>query len=654
MVEEEESLRVARLLGQEAKSLSREDLFLVYDYLIRSYRSGTPLVSDARFDTEYTPVFISQFPTNPLLAVPESDITENTPESRLIPHDQPMLSMNKAYTLRERRNWAGAIIKAADKLGIDPDNLYVDVTPKLDGMACYDTGAHMLSRGDSIRGEDITYLFTTLNIPPGKPTGAGPGELIVYLSFFKRHLSKDFEHPRNYVVGVKNGTSNSRGRDNIVRRIQGNGLGMAFVPYSDLPVLQATLVDFVEDGDGVLSQVLGTPIDILLDGACGSLLVKGDSAATERIRAFLGATSHHNRWQLALKRVSEVRESLVTKVFMTIGRTGKVTPVAQINPVKISGAYVSNVSLFNFELAKNRRIGPGAVIEITRSGEVIPAWIRTKVPSSIVIPETCPKCGYELISSGPELYCPNALGCPARRISSIVHFFKIIDVGKGFGTEVVTNIFDSNRVNDLEELLECTEADFKDMGFKEKTSRNLANCIYEITNTPIRDYLVLAALNIESLGTGLARKIMHKYTIHEFLSNYADNFGVGIKGVSARTEKVITDNLNLNSQTYFRIVRKLRIINTRIKTDSGLRKLAGRRVVFTGTFTSSTRSELEQLVEESGAEVGSSVTKNTSMVVYGARAGSKLTKALQMGVLTVSEVEFLDTFVHPLSASFQE
>lgn len=646
--------KIQHLLKVHAKDISDEDLLLVYDYLVRAYRSGTPLISDARFDSEFSPEFAKRFSMSPLLAVPETDLPNDVDESVLIAHPNRMLSMNKAYTLGERRAWAGQILKACFKLKIDPDKLRVSITPKLDGMACYDYGSHILSRGDSYRGEDITHLFTTKNIPPGKPLGKGPGELIVYKSFFDRVLADSFEHPRSYVVGVKNGKDQLSVLDNTVRVSQSNTLGMALLYYSDLPVLIASLEDFVEHGDDILQNVLESDLDVLLDGACGTLYVDGDERSTGRIRDFLGSTEHHHVWQLALKRVSQVRATYVEKVVINIGRTGKLTPVAHVTPVKVSGATISRLSLFNFSLAQERGIGPGAVIEVIRAGEVIPSWFKTNTPSSIVIPEVCPLCEHELLVANKDLYCPNTFGCPGRRERGVLHFFKTLDICDGFGPATLQTIFSSGLVNDLEELLDCTEERFLEMGFGKKEAMNLSNGISEIYSTIIPDYIVLAALGIESVGTGLARKIMHKYSIHDFLSNLIEHYGVGIRGISDKTNKAIVDNISLNSATYFRIVNRLRISDTKTKAPNTIGKLNGCTIVFTGTFTNGLRSELEQLVEEHGAIPVNTVTKGTSLVVYGDKAGIKLTKAKHLGVMTLSEIEFFDTFINPISRHIQE
>lgn len=635
------------LLALPVDQIPDEYFELVYEFLIHKYRQGEPVISDSRFDNEFTPEMTRRFPGHPLLNRVESDLPETLSGRRLVKHSIPMLSTLKAYTYEERQAWGVMLIRACEALGIDPNLLAVSVTPKLDGLGCFDDGNTISTRGDGIYGEDITHLFTKLGISPGIPTGAGLGELVVSKSAFDRYFSQNYEHPRSFVVGVKNdknvGWMDIIGGSDVLRG--GDRSILAFKPFSGLDQEKVDLVNFVEEGDKILDSFLESSYDWPLDGVCGVVLVEGDSAATERLRAFLGATEHHYRWQIALKRKGDTAITLVESIEVQIGRTGKLTPLANVSPVSLSGAVIRKIPLFNFSLAKERGIGAGAEIEIVRAGEVIPAWYKTHIPASLVVPEVCPFCEHELLEEGANIFCPNTFGCPARRTESFLYFFKTLDAAYGFGRRTIQKILSSGKVHDLEQFLDLEAEDFLDLGFGSKTSKNLSEELTQLRISPIEDYKLLAALGIKGLGLSLSKRLVRKFPVSEII------LGVGIQdlclvdGIDEPTAKVIGDDTERNWVVYSKLLSKFTIQETdRSVSPISNQALSGQILVFTGAFTSNIRRILEEKAREAGAIVATSVTNRTSFVVYGEKPGSNLTKARQKGVPTMSETEYLEAF----------
>ena len=244
------------------------------------------------------------------------------------------------------------------------------VTPKLDGLAGRDDGQVLVSRGNGEIGYEISSAFQKGVVPIGG-RGLGSGEIVIQKSYFDEHLSGEFEHPRNMVVGiVSSDTLNEFAQKALEDQ------AVHFVPYSQLPFWEG-------DADTMLSRIdlivtdLAAQTDYPMDGAVAEVM-------DQEIRDVMGATAHHYRWQIAIKTKGETAVTVVDAITWQVGRTGNITPVMEVKPVSLSGATIRRVTAHHAGMVLKEKIGRGSKIEIIRSGEVIPKLEKVLKPSQDV------------------------------------------------------------------------------------------------------------------------------------------------------------------------------------------------------------------------------------------------------------------------------
>jgi len=342
-----------------------------------AYRSGHPLTSDREYDA-LVERLRQLAPNHPFLARVEPETFDGRQEIR---HPVPMLSTEKAYTIEDIERFVGRVAKAAEKIGaID---ILFRVTPKLDGLAGRDDGKVFVSRGNGETGYEISSAFAKGVVPVGG-RGHGLGEIVVRQSYFQEKLSHVFEHPRNMVVGIVssdtvNETAQKALRDKVVH----------FVPYSELAFWEGSAAEMLENIEDIVADFTAS-IDYPMDGAVAEVV-------NERLRNAMGATTHHYRWQIAIKSKGATAMTEVENVTWQVGRTGNVTPVLEVRPVLLSGATIKRVTAHHAGLVAREGLGMGAHIEIIRSGEVIPKLEKVIAPAEAVsLPDTCPVCARPL------------------------------------------------------------------------------------------------------------------------------------------------------------------------------------------------------------------------------------------------------------------
>jgi len=319
-----------------------------------AYRAGSPVVTDEEYD-----MLIEELrerdPEHALLSLVEPESEETFGKER-VRHPQPMLSTEKAYTPEEVKKFLDRVVQAAKEVGVD--NLQMRVTPKLDGLAGRDDGQFLVTRGDGTQGYDISRSFERGLVPVGG-RGLGVGEIVMDLAYFDEHLSKEFEHPRNFMVGLTSAD------DLNASAVKALADGVArFVPYSTLNSWQGTAEDLENELVDVVAEIsiCSYPID--------GIVIE---CTNEEVKAHMGATSHHHKWQLALKPKSETAETTVEFISWQVGRTGKVTPVLNVSPVKVSGATIRRVTAHNAGQVQNLKIGT----RLTKQLSLL--WYRTRV-----------------------------------------------------------------------------------------------------------------------------------------------------------------------------------------------------------------------------------------------------------------------------------
>jgi len=323
-------------------------------------------------------------------------------------HKKPMLSILKAYTDADLFRWVRRVEAVAADLGMDVP-VPIKINAKLDGMAGRLESGVLASRGDGATGNDITHMLQKGLVA----SGDGDGELVMLQSYFDEYLADEFKHPRNVVTGAV-GADTPRPAAQQALADQ----SIHFVSYQSLKHVYTDTTAVVEALPVIREQVLGS-CDYPTDGL---ILVVEDPV----LRDAMGSSSHHHHWMLASKTVTETADVSVKGILWHVGRTGRLSPIVKVSAVKLSGAVISKVSGHHAENILASGIGPGAVLTITRSGEVVPAIIGVRKPClDVELPTQCPCCDSTLTRQRDFLICAND-GCPDRLRARFNHFFHIL------------------------------------------------------------------------------------------------------------------------------------------------------------------------------------------------------------------------------------
>ena len=599
-----------------------EDLVKLLKKYNKAYRKGKPLVSDLEYD-RLLENLQELSPYHPFLRSVEPEKFDAKKEVR---HPVPMLSTEKTYTKDGLEKFIARVDKAANEIGIA--DISFSVTPKLDGLAGRDDGTMLATRGNGETGYDISNSFNKGIIPAGG-RGLGLGELVIVMSYFEEHLSDEFEHPRNMVVGI---ISSDTLNEFAKKALQNNMVH--FVPYSVLPKWTGSAAELLKNIEKITTD-LTAKTDYPIDGMIAEV-------TNEDVKNHMGATAHHYRWQIAIKTKGETAITTVEGIKWQVGRTGNITPVLEIRPVYLSGATIRNVTAHHAGLIQKKHLGVGAEIEVVRSGEVIPKLEKVVTKSyEIIIPERCPSCGTELEWNNDFLKCNNS-SCKAQIEQSISHWFKTLGNADWFGIKTIQKLVENN-YDCLEKIYSMSEDDFKSTGFGPVQSKNLKEAINISKNKPVEDWRFLAAFGISNLGKGDSRKLLSHMKIEELIDAKAENikkipnFGPITSSAVEESIKIIKPAINHMLSIGFNLERTL-LTKEQTNIDSAI---VGKHVVFTGKMNYESREKMQEEARRLGAIVQTSISSKTDYLIRGEKAGSsKIEKAKKMSVIIISEEKY--------------
>lgn len=588
-----------------------------------AYRKGVPVVSDATYDN-LVEQLRSLDPKHPFLQTVEPETFSGKKEIR---HPMPMLSTDKAYTKEALERFVVRVSKAAKDMRIE--NVVYRVTPKLDGLAGRDDGTILASRGNGEVGYDISNAFLKGVFPVGG-RGQGVGEIVIRKSYFDEHLSGVFEHPRNMVVGiVSSDTLNESARMALEDQ------AVHFVPYSQLAFWEGDAETMLRDMDAILAD-LADRTDYPMDGAVTEVM-------SSEIRDFMGATTHHYRWQIAIKTKGDTAVTVVDAVTWQVGRTGNITPVMEVKPTSLSGATIRRVTAHHAGLVLKERIGRGSEIEIIRSGEVIPKLERVlKQSQDVFLPSVCPVCQTELLWQNDFLKCDNRM-CRAQMEQGISHWFKTLGNADWFGIKTIQKLVE-NGYDCLEKIYALSETDFTDIGFGPVQSKNLVEALDISRNKPVEDWRFLAALGISNLGTGDSRKLLSHMTLQDLLK--ADRTRIeGINGFGGITSLSIYKGIqDLRKTIDHMLALGFNLVTTPLVHEIAAVEsaIAGKGIVFTGKMKHGSREAMQSDARRLGARVQTAVSSTTDILVCGEKVGAaKITKARNLNVTILSEDDYI-------------
>ncbi|WP_404396801.1 BRCT domain-containing protein [Idiomarina loihiensis] len=592
------------------------------------YRSGHPIIEDKVYD-DYLDDFKTLDPDNPFLSNVEPEVLIDSKTVRL---PKRMLSTDKAYSFEEIKKWTERIKKAASEIDFDQESIEIKVTPKLDGYAAYDDGTRLYTRGDGTRGQDITRAFKRgLKVANNAGRGLGPGEIVIKKSYFDKVLSDKFENSRNIQAAI---ISEKKVDEDVQKAIDDGAC--VFYPFSELTKWLGSIDKLLSDFESIFEKIWNA-VDFDIDG----LVLESTNSL---LKEYMGATRKFHRWQIAFKVNTESAEVEVLKVVPQTSRTGRVTPVAELLPTKLSGATLSRATVHHYKMVKTNGVGPGAVIKLVRSGLVIPKIEAVIHPTEPEMPKNCPSCNAHLLWEGDHLICPNKSDCPAQTENTLIHFFKTLGNVDGFGPKVIKRITNYG-IKHIHEIYQIPKHEFVAFGFGDKTSQNLVDQLQASREIEIEDWRFLAAFGVSRLAEANCEKLLQHHSIVELFEVSVDEM-IEIDGFAKLSAEAIVEGLANVKKEFFKVYKlgfNLSItpkLSERENVDS---PIAGAVVVFTGSMQQGSRDDMEKHAKSLGAKVAKSVTGNTKYLVAGDKVGeTKINAARDKGVTVLSEQEYLN------------
>lgn len=636
-------INMQQLLQQPVEALSDTQLSQIAEFLNEQYRSGTPEVSDNVYDFVYLAALKQRMPQHELLVKVQNEGAMIGSKGRVI-HPSPMLSTDKAYTEKEVEKWLLRVIKAGQSLGIPANEIIIECSSKLDGIAArrdYKTG-QLFSRGDGLQGEDITHIASNGLVITGKADKHCVGEVVMKKIHFDTHFSKDalgemgFANSRGFIAGIANS-------DEIkphAKKALDNGY-VELVVYEDMPRSACAADTFMANLEALENKHLISPY--LLDGVIFDVV---DS----RIKALLGFTSHHPVWRLAKKRVNDVKETVVNNIRWQVGRTRVISPVLEVDSVKLADANVTSITAHSLGYLVEHGLGVGSRLTAKRSGEVIPAHEKTISRVEPIIPDVCPCCESSvLIRQGVGEYhkvlmCSNDT-CGGSVVSYFFHAMKRLGVDL-FGRKACEKLVDNGIVT-IEQILVMSESDYLACGFGAGQSANFIAEIARAKADTLKDTDMLASLGIHLLGRGTSEKILKHYKITE-LSQVTYEELLSLDGIAEISAKTIIHGLAEKSLVLSFLLAQHFTLSHTSELKEGVVEgngLSGLNVVFTGTMVQRNRDEMKSDAKLKNAKVQGSVNSKTNLLIIGDKVGqSKINKANELGVEIITEEQYNKRF----------
>jgi len=609
-------------------SWSTTELVTFLEKAAMAYRQGAPLIDDDTYDHVYLAELERRDPEHPFLHQVEAEPYYG--EERL-KHPEPMLSTEKSYSIDETGKWVNRILAAAMNQQVAEVDVKVTVTAKLDGLAAMlrDDGL-LVTRGDGAYGNNITSALEkgVIDVGEGKPS---VGELVMVQAYFDTKLKPlGYSHPRSVCVGVVN----SDDINEHFTRALNEGV-IRYVPYTTLERWEGSLSELLDSHEGI-QQSIRASSEYPIDGVVAEI-------THEKLKRALGSTSHHNRWQIAIKQRAASKQATVNTVVWQTGRTGRVTPVLYVEPIELSGAIVSRLTAHHAGYVKELGLGAGAVINAERSGEVIPKIVGVIKPArKTEIPEKCESCGHALVWEGDFLTCANHMKCPAQIKNTLEHFFRTHGQVDGFGPRSIEKLVEAG-IDTLEKIYASSEDDFKKTGFGDGQSRNLRKELDRSQSVQIEDWRFLAAFGIARLGKGDGRRLLQHVRL-ENLSSLSEEDIVRIDGFAQLSATIIVAELKEMWPTIHHMLELgFDLEETPLLSESEPvnSPVAGMKIVFTGRMLRASRDAMKKQALQLGATVQSSVSANTDVLVCGENAGAaKISKAEKNGVRRMTEDQY--------------
>ena len=645
-----------------------------YDYYVLS----SPTISDFEFDQKMRelqdleaahPEYFD--PHSPTQRV-GSDLTKNFDQ---VVHKYPMLSLGNTYSKEEVRDFYERVGRSLN----EPFEIVAEL--KYDGTSIsvtYKEGrlSQAVTRGDGVRGDDVTANVKTIRSVPLKlRSGSYPdefelrGEILLPWSEFDR-LNKEreeqeeplFANPRNAASGTLKLQDPkivaSRKLDAYFYYLLGESLPEEG-HYENLQEVRSwgfkvsdamrkchdlqEIYDFIDYWD-----VERKNLPVATDG----IVLKVNSLRQQRN---LGYTAKNPRWAIAYKFQAERAVTTLREVSYQVGRTGAITPVANLDPVLLAGTVVKRASLHNADIIANLDLHIGDQVFVEKGGEIIPKIVGVDVDYRSANPvgekvqfiSHCPECGTALVRPEGEAahYCPNETGCPPQIKGRIEHFVTRKAMNINIGPETIEDLYEKGLVRDIADLYTLRMEDLLSLErWAEKSARNLLKSLDESKSVPFER--VLYGLGIRYVGETVAKRLASVFHSIGQLREASFETLVGVDEIGERIAQSVLDYFK--DERNVRIVERLESYGLKMAIDESVLanksdKLKGLTIVISGTFARHSRDEYKAMIEQHGGKNTGSISKKTNYLLAGENMGpAKLEKATALGIKILSEDEFLN------------
>lgn len=641
---------------ERMKALIKEINKHNYNY----YTLDAPTISDSEYDKLYYELVDLEKETGIILPSSPSQrvggqILEGFAKKK---HEVNLYSLNKVRDFEDLENWCNDMEKLTKgtKFALEY---------KFDGLQIvieYNNG-HFVSattRGDGSIGEDVSAQVKTIKSVPleigfqGRLIVQGEG-MMTNKSFekYNKDALEKLKNPRNAAAGaIRNLDPKETAKRNLdyfcysillcdgekfnTQEEMHNFLVQNGFKTGDYFKICKNVQEIIHEINEV--DIVKSKLDIQIDG----MVIKINDVSH---REEIGFTSKFPKWAIAYKFAAQEATTLLKEVVWQVGRSGRVTPIANLEPVELAGAKIRRATLNNIDDIRRKDIYENAKVFIRRSNEVIPEIMglaeKTENSKKIEPPKVCPSCGKELLQKGPLLYCENHFGCKDQVVDRIVHFASRegFDI-EGLSDKTVLALYDNLGIRKISDLFKLTKEDLLKLDkFKDKKADNLINAIQNSKKIDLNKFLF--SLGIQEVGSKTAKDLAKTFKSLSNLKNAKKEDILEVEDIG----EVIADNIVafFHDENNIKEIESLLALGININqiAQTNDNRLQGAIFVITGTL-SKPRNEIEKLIEDYGGKVSSSVSKKTDYVLAGENAGSKLDKAKALGIKIIEEKDLND------------
>ena len=636
---------------------------IINEASVAYYVNDNPIMSDKEWDTLYNKLLLLEQQTGVVLPNSPSQKVGGDALDKFVKvkHIAKLYSLDKAQSLQEISDW------------LDRNNNIMSFLPefsveyKFDGLpiaVLYKDGImqQAVTRGNGEIGEDVTIQAKTIRSLPlkidCKQTVVVQGEVVMKLSELNKYNKTTTEQLKNARNAAAGALRNLDPKVTASRNLDFFAYNINYSENLDLSS-QEEINNFLKKQNFLVDDffVIVKTIDQIekiikdkdlerrnLDFLTDGLVIKVNN---KLVQEELGFTAKFPRGMLAYKFDAEETSTLLLDITWQIGRTGKLTPVAELEPTELCGVTVKRATLNNYNDILRKKVKIGDKVFIRRSNEVIPeilAVAQTFNTSKVIQkPDTCPVCGTKLTETVANLYCPNHLGCAKQIIGRLTHFAgrQAMNI-EGLSVKTIELLYDNYKVTTFDDLYKLTKEQLLALeGFKDKKADNILNSLKN-SKTPELANLIYA-LGIEGVGQKMAKVLALQFKSLDALKNATVEQLDSLPDIAEITATDIAEyfedqfNINQINKLIEIGVKPIVLYNQVIQSQ-----FTGKKIVLTGGLQSFSRPDATKLIEKLGGICTSSVSKSTSYVIAGEDAGSKLAKAQELKIEILTEQDFLD------------